>query len=102
MGDRPQSAGSAAVTVRAVRDCAGAAVTDDLTIDELHTYFVGAGDTALLIHNCLNGTSARNLTDHFGWHGHEFGMTSEVEYEEVWVPKTPSAQFGGLGHSRTL
>jgi hypothetical protein len=34
--------------------------TYDLTIGALHTFYVVAGDTSVLVHNCDNGTVARN------------------------------------------
>ena len=39
-------------TVSAVHSFAGDRTMYDLTVDGLHTYYVAAGDTAVLVHNC--------------------------------------------------
>ncbi|MEU4556728.1 polymorphic toxin-type HINT domain-containing protein [Micromonospora violae] len=41
-----------AMTVTGVRSYAGAKVMYDLTVAEIHTYYVLAGDTPVLVHNC--------------------------------------------------
>ncbi|MEU9296745.1 LamG-like jellyroll fold domain-containing protein [Streptomyces sp. NPDC048266] len=64
-GDRLQTAdGSSAVVVN-TRMYVDTAVTYDLTVDGLHTYFVVAGDAALLVHNC----NAKAKQDQFAWGG---------------------------------
>ncbi|MFJ7988805.1 LamG-like jellyroll fold domain-containing protein [Streptomyces sp. NPDC096351] len=64
-GDRLQTAdGSSAIVVN-TRMYADTAVTFDLTVDGLHTYFVVAGDAALLVHNC----NAKAKQDQYGWDG---------------------------------
>ncbi|MFB7240489.1 LamG-like jellyroll fold domain-containing protein [Streptomyces sp. NPDC056269] len=64
-GDRLQTAdGSSAVVVN-TRMYVDTAVTFDLTVDGLHTYFVVAGDAALLVHNC----NAKAKQDQYGWDG---------------------------------
>ncbi|WP_212238170.1 polymorphic toxin-type HINT domain-containing protein [Catenulispora pinistramenti] len=50
-GDRLQSGTGGSIVVRAVRAHVGPMVTYDLTIDGLHTYYVVAGDTPVLVHN---------------------------------------------------
>jgi RHS repeat-associated protein len=51
-GDRLQTtAGGYGVTVLNVRNYFSSMVTYDLTIDGLHTYYVVAGDTPVLVHN---------------------------------------------------
>lgn len=51
-GDRLQTTGTGdAVTVAGVRNYASSMTTYDLTIDGLHTYYVLAGDTPVLVHN---------------------------------------------------
>jgi RHS repeat-associated protein len=40
------------VQIGAVREYRGDAKTYDLTVDGLHTYYVLAGDTSVLVHNC--------------------------------------------------
>lgn len=51
-GDRLQSADGRAVTVASVRTFEGATRTYNLTVDSLHTYFVLAGGSSVLVHNC--------------------------------------------------
>ncbi|WP_177246617.1 RHS repeat-associated core domain-containing protein [Actinacidiphila alni] len=48
------------VTVIAVRITAGAANRDNLTVSDVHTYYVLAGTTPVLVHNC-NGEVAQQL-----------------------------------------
>jgi hypothetical protein len=69
VGDRLQTSGTGSVTVSAARDYVGTKVTYDLTIDGLHTYYVVAGNTPVLVHNMscgvydiLLGRADQNLT----------------------------------------
>ena len=55
-GDQLQTADGATAAVTAVRAYHKTEVTYDLTIDGLHTYYVDAGDTAVLVHNCTKAT----------------------------------------------
>ncbi|MEY9895180.1 RHS repeat-associated protein [Catenulispora sp. MAP12-49] len=51
-GDRLQTTGSSyAVTVLSVRNYFSSMVTYDLTIDGVHTYYIVAGETPVLVHN---------------------------------------------------
>jgi RHS repeat-associated protein len=50
-GDHLQTDDTESVTVQAVRNYTSSMVTYDLTIDGLHTYYVVAGDTPVLVHN---------------------------------------------------
>ncbi|WP_020124657.1 RHS repeat-associated core domain-containing protein [Streptomyces canus] len=56
----------------------------NLTVEELHTYYVLAGDTPVLVHNVGCGvekwTSKGNLDAHFEKHGEEMGFDSQAEY----------------------
>ncbi|MEV1286102.1 polymorphic toxin-type HINT domain-containing protein [Micromonospora sp. NPDC049679] len=56
-GEALLATNGAAATVRSVRSYGGAAVMHDLTVEALHTYYVIAGTTPLLVHNC-GGTAA--------------------------------------------
>jgi hypothetical protein len=49
--DRLQTASGNTVTVVALRNYTATMVTYNLTIDTLHTYYVEAGDTPVLVHN---------------------------------------------------
>jgi hypothetical protein len=51
-GEHLQSSTGAPATVAEVRPHFGPMVTFDLTVDGLHTYFVLAGRTPVLVHNC--------------------------------------------------
>jgi len=44
-----------AATITGVRRYHSTTVTYDLTINDLHTYYVEAGTTPVLVHNCGNG-----------------------------------------------
>ncbi|MGK4579091.1 polymorphic toxin-type HINT domain-containing protein [Kitasatospora sp. HPMI-4] len=59
-GDKLQTADGRTVTVGQVRHYRAAKTTYDLTIDGLHTYYVLAGTTPVLVHNsnCLTMSSA--------------------------------------------
>jgi len=50
-GDRLQTDAPGPVTVETVHSYTSSMVTYDLTIDGLHTYYVEAGDTPVLVHN---------------------------------------------------
>jgi RHS repeat-associated protein len=52
VGDELQTPDGGTTTVTALRLYHTNAVTYDLTIDGLHTYYVAAGDTPILVHNC--------------------------------------------------
>ncbi|GAA2018275.1 RHS repeat-associated core domain-containing protein [Catenulispora yoronensis] len=60
-GDELQTADGTVVTVVSVRNYTSAMVTHDLTVDGLHTYFVVAGDVAVLVHNTMCPTKAALL-----------------------------------------
>lgn len=68
-GDHLQTDDAGAVTVLTVRDYVSSMVTYDLTIDGLHTYYVVAGDTPVLVHNCggwLDGHESNCVCDGTG------------------------------------
>ncbi|SCL55079.1 intein C-terminal splicing region/RHS repeat-associated core domain-containing protein [Micromonospora yangpuensis] len=61
-GERMLSADGAPVTVSQVRSHLGQRVMYDLTIDNIHTYYVLAGNTPVLVHNCGSQTLYRSDT----------------------------------------
>ncbi|WP_326954014.1 LamG-like jellyroll fold domain-containing protein [Amycolatopsis sp. NBC_01286] len=63
VGDHLQTAEGGEATVAEVTPYYSTEVTYDLTIDELHTYYVYVGDTPVLVHNCGGGDSS-NLFEH--------------------------------------
>jgi hypothetical protein len=58
-GDRLQTADGGEATVEDVTPYHSTEVTYDLTINQLHTYYVYAGDTPVLVHNCNTTTVGR-------------------------------------------
>jgi hypothetical protein len=77
VGDQLQTTGAVA-TVAGVHNYTSSMVTYDLTIDGLHTYFVEAGGTPVLVHNdsCL---SYYNFYDSEG----KFGVAADVDAQGV-------------------
>jgi hypothetical protein len=57
-GDELQSVAGATTRITAVRQYHATTTTYDLTINGLHTYYVDAGTTPLLVHNCGNGSGS--------------------------------------------
>jgi RHS repeat-associated protein len=51
-GDQLRTDNSASVTVRSVRNFIGHMTMYDLTVSDIHTYYVVTGNTAVLVHNC--------------------------------------------------
>ncbi|KUL38705.1 hypothetical protein ADL22_17530 [Streptomyces sp. NRRL F-4489] len=60
-GDRLQTTGQGTATVREVRPYRAAARTYNLSVDGVHTYYVLAGDTPVLVHNCAMKRDAKSL-----------------------------------------
>ncbi|EWM17835.1 polymorphic toxin-type HINT domain-containing protein [Kutzneria sp. 744] len=56
-GDQLQTADGATAEVTSVQAYHQTETTYDLTVDGLHTYYVDAGATSVLVHNCANGIS---------------------------------------------
>jgi hypothetical protein len=54
LGDHLQSTNGATTTIVALRDYTTSTVTYNLTINNLHTYYVEAGNTPVLAHNCMS------------------------------------------------
>jgi len=59
VGHHIQSVGGKTYPVAAVRLYSYARTTYDLTVDRIHTYYVRAGDTSVLVHNCARTPSGR-------------------------------------------
>ncbi|BFU41825.1 hypothetical protein KRMM14A1004_00620 [Krasilnikovia sp. MM14-A1004] len=71
------------VVVTGVRNHVGLKVMRDLTVADLHTYFVVAGTTPVLVHNCNPGLATVNYYPGVGRSGHfsiEVTNGSEVEH----------------------
>ncbi|WP_328725465.1 LamG-like jellyroll fold domain-containing protein [Streptomyces sp. NBC_00259] len=65
-GDQFQTADGSAAKVVNTRMYSDSKITFDLTVDGLHTYFVEAGDAALLVHNCAARKSKRTPDQYSG------------------------------------
>jgi len=64
-GDLLQTSDGHTALILALHDYTATTVTYNLTIDTLHTYYVVAGDTPVLVHNCDEGaTIAQKIADH--------------------------------------
>ncbi|GGQ83684.1 polymorphic toxin-type HINT domain-containing protein [Couchioplanes azureus] len=61
VGTRLSTPDNGEVTVAAVRSFAGDQIMDNLTVADLHTYYVAAGDEAVLVHNCPMARDGRSL-----------------------------------------
>ncbi|CAB4924327.1 unannotated protein [freshwater metagenome] len=81
-GDRLHDLVGGLVTVVGVHDYAGARKMYDLTVGGVHTYYVEAGDNAVLVHNCGWGDPA-TLEDHFARHGGDFGAPTASAYVDL-------------------
>ncbi|MGQ4414171.1 RICIN domain-containing protein [Streptomyces sp. SAS_269] len=80
--DRLRTATGAADAVAGVHAVTAPRRVWDLTVADLHTFYVKAGATPVLVHNCGDRwTSHGSLRDHFIDHGAEVGAQSEREYE---------------------
>jgi hypothetical protein len=68
-GDRLRSGAGQVVVVRGLRPHVGPMVTYDLTVDGVHTYYVVAGQTPVLVHNCggwIDGHEPECICDGMG------------------------------------
>lgn len=57
VGHKLQTGNGATVSVVALRPYTAEMVTYNLAVDNLHTYFVLAGATPILVHNCVGGVT---------------------------------------------
>jgi RHS repeat-associated protein len=78
------------VQISAVRSYEHQEITYDLTVDDLHTYYVLAGEQSLLVHNC-GGTGATNGRPH----------SSKCECANGAEPRIPNNPWGGRGKPAT-
>ncbi|MCK7625111.1 HINT domain-containing protein [Streptomyces sp. RS10V-4] len=87
-GDRLQTTGRGTATVREVRPYRAAARTYNLSVEGVHTYFVLAGDTPVLVHNCAMKRDAKSLK----------GVRVPRQYEGLDTAHVRSNHFpGGAG-----
>ncbi|MGQ4513755.1 polymorphic toxin-type HINT domain-containing protein [Streptomyces sp. DW26H14] len=84
-GDLVRASDGSSRTVSRVRDRSGITPRQvyDLTVADLHTYYVLAGTAPVLVHNCNEWTSQSNLDIHYGKHADEMGFDSQIEYSEA-------------------
>jgi RHS repeat-associated protein len=85
-GTRLLQADSSTATVATARNYHATATTYDLTIGDLHTYYVLAGSTPILVHNC--GTGRDLIGDERSDHildGHAYpGQAGKTVFPEEW------------------
>ncbi|MGC4943976.1 polymorphic toxin-type HINT domain-containing protein, partial [Kribbella sp. DT2] len=87
VGDRLDSTptSNASIAVAKLRGYTTPARVHNLTVANLHTYYVLAGRTAVLVHNsgCFGDkwTGAANVNEHFDDHGAEMGFETLAEYK---------------------
>ena len=101
VGDRLQSAGAAPVLVLSVRNYVSAMPTFDLTVDSLHTYYVVAGSTSVLVHNAEDPNCGLELAkllidDNHIWEGHTPEGTNLDVLKTEYLPGTTPASRAGF------
>jgi hypothetical protein len=98
-GDALRTTGSATATVRSVRPFAGSQTMFNLTVTDLHTYFVLAGKTPVLVHNdewCGVGNIADGdmLLHYFDSSKGSIGVIANVQIEGKNVILSDIAVYG--------
>lgn len=86
VGDQLRTPNGARVAVTEVRDQQGPQRTYDLTVNGLHTYYVLAGETPVLVHNsnCFASISRQKQDQH---------VAGTKEYQERLANGTPTSVF---------
>ncbi|MFD5411791.1 polymorphic toxin-type HINT domain-containing protein, partial [Streptomyces nojiriensis] len=102
VGDTLQSADGDSVKIAGVERWQKVQPAYNLTIAELHTYHVFAGEISVLVHNCNRWTSQKNLDEHYVSHGAEMGFDSQREYMEAAVDLLCDCDGGRPGVMRKL
>ncbi len=74
-GQHLTAADGSSPTVTAVEIHTRQETVYDLTIDTVHTYYVLAGDTSVLVHNCGVSFAVEQLNKKFDKHAADFGIT---------------------------
>ncbi|QSB13578.1 hypothetical protein JQS43_18590 [Natronosporangium hydrolyticum] len=69
----------------------------NLTVADIHTYYVIAGDTPILVHNCNTWSGSNRLAEKHKKHGTEMGAQSEREYAEGAIDLTCLCDGGRPG-----
>jgi hypothetical protein len=86
-GQRLRTSAGTTVQIAAVRHSVAQARVHNLTVADIHTYYVVAGTASVLVHNAGcdadSWTSPKRLSEHFQDHGAEMGIESEREYLEA-------------------
>ncbi|MET9657542.1 polymorphic toxin-type HINT domain-containing protein [Streptomyces sp. NPDC006510] len=87
-GHRIQTTGGGSATVQEARAYSATVRTYNLSVDGVHTYYVLAGDTPVLVHNCAMKRDAKSLK----------GVKVPRQYEGLDVDHVRSNHFpGGAG-----
>ena len=90
VGETLRTAAGTYVQVGAIKVYRGEQRTHDLTVDGIHAYYVLAGDTSLLVHNC-GGTGVTNGRPH----------SSSCTCAEGGPERIPNNPWGGRGKPTT-
>jgi hypothetical protein len=99
VGDRLQTPGGTA-HVSSVRLYHQDATTYDLTIGDLHTYYVEAGDTPVLVHNCTTPNTIEASLPKFGTETDQtIGQVIKFDDPDVRGPDAPATRVGSLKYS---
>jgi hypothetical protein len=107
VGDRLQTGGPEVATVEALRDYSGAMVTYDLTIEGIHTYYVGADAAPVLVHNTVPCGVALDALSAIGRQPYS-GKLTQAGYsyrkhmdkgQLPTVPKVPEQSLNDAGQS---
>lgn len=92
VGDTLRTPNGTSVAVAEVRDQQGPQRTHDLTVNGLHTYYVLAGETPLLVHNNNGKKCSPSIEDDHIRHNHTpEGMFSTDRSKTEWLPGTTKA-----------
>lgn len=101
-GEELRTYGGNDAKVEKVRHWKGLQAAYNLTVADLHSYFVVTGALPVLVHNCNNWTSTKNLDEHYASHGAEMGFDSQREYREAAVDLLCDCDGGRPGVLRKL
>jgi RHS repeat-associated protein len=94
-GERLHTGGQGEVRVASVRNVAGADLMYNLTVADIHTYYVMAGDTPVLVHNAPPGCGLRTL-GHYPDYVDLAGTTGAKHFsvpDDVWDKMSPAQQW---------
>lgn len=89
VGERVQTGNGATVSITGVRDYTATMVTYNLTISQLHTYYVDAGTAPVLVHNCGEGAKSAD------------GVAEGIGEARTYVDLTKGGSIRNVGTNTT-